>query len=289
MRFFWMVVFCVASLSARADIKIEAINNILNVAIKNTITELDANALREVSEEVLARSNVFVVLDSTGGDVSAAMQIGRLIRKHEATTVVMETGSKCHGSCALIFIAGVVRLNFGSIGLHRPYPTSAPKNRQSSETQIPLMQSQIKSYVAEMGITEDFYQRMANTEPSQMAIYSSSDVTTVVPEKDPVFDEVNISYQARQYGIPIPEMRQRDKNAERCRQLRHPAFFECVEATHWGLVEDVFRERFDRSSKTCLPTDEEMNILKGLSRKEFRDHHLYIKNETCRRNIMLGR
>jgi hypothetical protein len=73
-----------------------------------------------------------------GGDVDAAMKIGQIIRENE-WPVTVSGNSKCFSSCALIYIAGVSRMNVGVIGLHRPYFSSAPPNRQAIEREVPLM------------------------------------------------------------------------------------------------------------------------------------------------------
>ena len=101
------------------------------------------------------------------------------------------------------------------------------------------MLSEVKQYIAEMGITDNFYQQMMNTEPSQMAIYGPVHPTTsdgaalptsdakalglrwdsyrkLVPEYDPVYQEVEISYDARFHGVTTSEMRQRQNDAEQC-------------------------------------------------------------------------
>ena len=49
------------------------------------------------------------------------------------------------------------------------------------------MLSMLKTYINEMGITDNFYQQMVNTEPSRMAIYYWDDYANLVPEIDPVF------------------------------------------------------------------------------------------------------
>ena len=55
-----------------------------------------------------------VDLDSRGGDVLAAIQIGRLIRKYVSITWI-EFELKCYSSCALIFISDVWRTSFGEL------------------------------------------------------------------------------------------------------------------------------------------------------------------------------
>jgi hypothetical protein len=285
MRFSWIIVFCVASLSARADIRIERDQlGVLKVNINDTITERDAQALHEVKEPPRI-SRLSVTLDSRGGDAFSAMKIGRFIRQYDADTSVPASG-KCYGSCTLVFIAGVTRANVGEVGLHRPYLASAPPNRQTVEKQVALALSTIKSYVAEMGITDSFYQQMVNTDVSQIRIYRGGEYKTLVPETDPTYAEIEVSYRARRFGITTSEMRQRDKDAEQC-SLRERVGH-CAESIRWGLSERVYRQRLFKSV-TCLLNDEQMNILDLVPAKQVRDHPLIIENETCFRNVMLDR
>jgi hypothetical protein len=259
----------------------------VGVYITNAITEGDAKALQDISGELENLGAVW--LDSTGGDVFAAMQIGRLIRKHELATWIA-VPARCYSSCALIFIAGVKRTNFGQIGLHRPYLASAPQSRQLLEKQIPFLLSQIKAYVSEMGITDNFYQQIVNTEPSQMVTYGWSDYRTLVPENDPTYDEVRISYEARSYGVTTSEMRQREEDAEQCYKLA-PAgtsqFLMCYEARMWGLSERVYRERQQKVSRACVLRDDEGKIIDAIPRRDRKDHPIWIRMESCVRNIML--
>jgi hypothetical protein len=183
--------------------------------ISGTIAERDAKALQQLSPE-LERNDFYVYLDSGGGNVPAAMQIGRLIRKYDGFTQI-QFNRKCYSSCALIFIAGVWRFisaTGGQLGLHRPYLASTPQSREAVEKQVPLMLSQVKQYVPEMGITEHFYQQMVNTEPEQMVIYGR--YSKFVPEYDPVYQEVEIAYRARSYGVTTSEMRRREIAAQAC-------------------------------------------------------------------------
>ena len=99
----------------------------------------------------------------------------------------------------------------GELGLHRPYLSAVPQSGETVEKQVPLMLSMLKSYVNEMGITDNFYQQMVNTEPSRMTMYYWDDYTKLVPENDPVYAEVEIARDARKYGITTSEMRQREQ------------------------------------------------------------------------------
>ncbi len=272
-----------------ADVKIENVAPFRGIFIYDTISKVDADyiAQREADFEIWG---MFLTLDSTGGDVDAAMQIGRIIRKNEGIINVREN-YKCYSSCALIYIAGVQRSNFGVIGLHRPYLASAPQSRQSIERETPLMLQKLKSYMQEMGITDLFYREMVNTQPSDMKLYVGQDIEKIVPESDPTYDEVITSYLARVYGADdTVEMRARRKDSENCVALAPDPNREstCSEAIMWGLSERVYRERHTKIAQ-CKLSDEEENTLKLVNSKERRDHPITRKHEACVRNIMLGR
>src|SRR5258707_874679 len=147
-----------------ADVKIERKRSThFSIEISNSITKKDADDIAQHVGDF--EDGIVVTLNSPGGDVDAAMQIGRIIRKYRAF-VQVGVGSKCYSSCALIYIAGTTRLSYGKIGLHRPYFASAPQNPREIERQVPIMLQKLKSYVQEMGVTDNFYQEMVNTEPS---------------------------------------------------------------------------------------------------------------------------
>jgi hypothetical protein len=250
------------------------------IVISNTITKKDADYIAQLATE-LEYASVVVILNSSAGDVDAAMQIGRLIRKNEASTQVVKNG-KCYGSCALIYIAGVRRNNFGIIGLHRPYVASAPQSRQEIESQDPSIPQQLKSYLQEMGMTDIVYHEMVDTEPSNTILYRSEDINKLVSETDAKYDEIQTSYRARVRGVDLAEIRRREIDAKKCTN------YICSDAALWGLSEDVYRKR-DAKIKRCKLSEEHESTVKSLKRNERRDHPLWLKREFCIRNIMLGR
>ena len=226
----------------RADVFVhDRTESSLFVDILGTITSLDSKTFENAIQD-LGNRRLYVRLDSVGGDVFAAMHIGRLIRKHDGVTII-SVPSKCYSGCALLFIAGVMRHNLGELGLHRPYQVSALQNRQTNEKQLPRMLALIKQYVAEMGIAENFYDQMVNTEHTKTAIYRMDSYANLVPEMDPGFLEVQFAYGARRYGMTAAQMRQRERDAEVCLTRAVKEIVVCQEAVKWGLSEQAYRER----------------------------------------------
>jgi hypothetical protein len=257
------------------------------IRVFGTISKADARYFEEHAIE-LERNELAVYLDSLGGDVDAAMQIGRIIRRNESSVFVSKT-AKCYSSFVLIYIGGVERYNEGAIGLHRPYFASAPQSRRSIEREAPLMLQTLKAYVHEMGITDNFYQEMVNTEPSQMKLYLGSSVRSLVPKLDPTYDEIETAYEARSFGIDTAEWRIRKSECsyDDIPPLPPGVSF-CKPALSWGLSDSVAERRLKHLDHCQLSSDEKRE-LGMVPRRERRDHPLYLKREACIRNVMLGR
>ena len=74
-------------------------------------------------EEVAARyPKVVVYLDSPGGSLLPAIEIGKLVRAKHYSTVVLDEGT-CNSACALIWVAGAPRYLEGAahLGFHASY------------------------------------------------------------------------------------------------------------------------------------------------------------------------
>jgi hypothetical protein len=274
-------IIAVASIAkAPADNRIDKKTAIVHIT--GTIWDRDAGRLHNLADE-LAKTTPQFMLDSIGGDILAAMRIGRLVRKLEGRTTVAAR-AKCHSACALIFIAGVERISVGEIGLHRPYlDTDADLLRD----QLPMLYARVKDYVAEMGIGDGFVQKMMDTDSSTMALYAGKDALALIPKYDPKYEAVRIAREARQYGITVSETRQREHDAEACHGMRDKArMADCVAAKLWGLGEDGYRQRAKKASQACALSAGETKILSALPMTDRKDHALSIRRETCARNIL---
>jgi len=96
-----------------------------------------------------------------------------------------------------------------------------------------------------------------------------------------------MSYEARKYGVTTSEIRKRENYAESCFKERESRDqISCAEALRWGLSERVYKER-SKKAEACWLADEQ-KLLLAIAKKDRRDHPIWIKRETCIRNIMLG-
>ena len=130
---------------------------------------------------------------------------------------------------------------------------------------------------------------MVNTEHSKTAIYRIDTYANLVPEIDPVFQEVQASYSARRYGgMTTAQMHRRERDAEACLKRAAKEVVGCQEAIRWGLNEQVYRERSAKIG-ACELGHDDRRILQALPPGQRRDHPFVLRHEACQQKIMLDR
>lgn len=89
------------------------------ITIVGEIKSGDDEKFRKIAAEY---SDAIVLLDSEGGMIGPAMDIGRTIKLRGYGTAIYKTGS-CASACALIWVAGSKRIVFegGQVGFHASY------------------------------------------------------------------------------------------------------------------------------------------------------------------------
>jgi hypothetical protein len=117
------------------------------ITVKGTFQLGDENKFRTVA---LATKNATVYLDSKGGKIFPALEIGKIIRIKGFATAVQET--ECASACAMTWLAGEPRMmsNFTSIGFHTSYATDKNGERFSDVTDGAL----IGSYLTSLGFSQ---------------------------------------------------------------------------------------------------------------------------------------
>lgn len=131
---------------------------------------IDAGATARLEHLIAAEgiSRAVVYLNSPGGSLVSAMQLGRVVRAHAFDTrvgtrtadAVRATAGTCHSACPFILAGGVRRsVEAGSqIGLHRA------ENRVPVGDEVAfqrVVETQVADYLAEMGLRVDFAAIMA--------------------------------------------------------------------------------------------------------------------------------
>lgn len=188
---FVFVILVLSAPAVQADVGIvEGDKSIPNMAqwphleISGNISSADADfdRLLKLVQVAMLSSNVLVagtpapqvMLNSSGGDVRAAMEIGRMLRAFNAVTIV-GVNSECSSACVLILAAGARRIVFsgGRVGVHRPYfeeSLFAGLSTTQARDKYAEMERRVKNYLKELSMPEALFEKMRSV-PSRRLVY----------------------------------------------------------------------------------------------------------------------
>lgn len=103
-----------------------------------------------------------IVLNSLGGSVPDAMEIGEIIRRKGFPTLVSQ-GDECDSACVLILAAGVQRVAMGRVGIHRPHfdeKLFAQLGQTEAREKYAQMEESVRKYLSHMGMPDTLYAAM---------------------------------------------------------------------------------------------------------------------------------
>jgi hypothetical protein len=127
-----------------------------------------------------------VALDSPGGSVLDALEMGRLIREKGFATSVA-AGSLCASSCPLVFAGGEERLATArsAIAVHQIYAATPSDSTLASRlaaagsamSDAQTMTAEISRYLIDMGVDAEVWLRALETPPDRLSYFSPEDLT----------------------------------------------------------------------------------------------------------------
>jgi hypothetical protein len=174
-----------------------------------------------------------ILIESNGGDVNTAMQIGRLFRANMAKVVAHGT---CASSCIFLLLGGVQRsvmpdetsatsLTFNllqptlvaRIGVHRAYRTSVAASETAKDIRAArvALKERVVKYLEEMDIAPELASLMDATPPEEMRFLSKQELARYrITGRDPSDDERVTAMLAQRYKITSAEYRMREVASE---------------------------------------------------------------------------
>jgi hypothetical protein len=181
--------------------------------IDRTTPRLLGDAMRRAAVgECLVRVN------SRGGNLDAALEAGRAIRRLRASTLVAEQAT-CASACVLLFVGGVQRQALGGFGLHRAYSNRLMDSMDEAGHSYRDISIRIRRYLSEMNIPERLLNLMNSVPPGQVRmLHPVRDLDLrrelhIVGE-DPAWADQRASAEARRLGISRQEYYGRQFRAE---------------------------------------------------------------------------
>lgn len=220
----------------------------------------DLIKLKSVFESPTRRSSIGVVnqetftlqLNSRGGSLEEAMEIGRWVRKNKIV-ISMPGNAECFSACVYILAAGVSKFMIGwdghQVGIHRPYLTRMPKDGAQVAIRKALAES--RAYFAEMNIPEQLADAMFSISPDDVEILTDEKLSFYrLTGFDIAFEEETELKGAALYGMTRQEYMKNkklfaDETKKNCSYpiLRGEAAQECIHTTakKYGLHESQMK------------------------------------------------
>lgn len=206
-------------------------NGSFRINITGEITKNDLKTLQRVESalSIVAESNPnasvnFIVgLNSTGGDVESAIEIGRIMRKNNAIVIIAEPW-KCYSSCVYLLAGATQRQVYGNVGIHRIYKiddtVTAPSDQKKIQKKIEKV---IKQYFEEMNIPTELYDESMRVPPEKNRILTSAELSKYgLNEDDPYYHDALISKFSKSLGITSSEYIERlARKNSMCKQYKN--------------------------------------------------------------------
>lgn len=178
--------------------------------ISGFISEADAQELSRIAQRLKTKATPFFYLNSKGGDVEAAIAIGRHLRRIAATTLMWDQ-SECLSSCVFVLAGAVRRVLAGRIAIHRPFSSSTEKrDYQSVQIEQRRLAKLAKEYLEEVNVSPALWDAMMRVPPERIRLLVRPELDNFgITELDPIEQELEDAAEARKYGLSKLEFMRR--------------------------------------------------------------------------------
>lgn len=223
------------------------------IHIVGHIEEGDNNKLRAFLERKNPPAAVY--LASPGGDVTAALAMGRLIREKQRA-VVVDDGFLCASSCVFVLAAGIQKVVYENarVVIHRPYLNGSLPDETGYDGYYKRMRGALEKYLIEMNIPSEFLDRVMAIPPHQGEQLTFDELKKyMLNGKDPAYEQAEASKEAKKLRISVVELNRRKAVAEDLCSWPYPdgeipifdlvAHYFCEKEVKKGVAPDLIAKR----------------------------------------------
>lgn len=190
------------------------------MTLHGDITAQQASAMMRFVGQIPASSKpkrFSMVIRSDGGDVDAAMAIGRLLRANRAH-IEVTPDSRCASACVFVLAGAVGRVVLGTVVIHRPYRAVAETyGFDNAQTAFRVQGERIRAYLEEMNVPTSLYEAMVAV-PSESGRRLTREELAYyrIGQDDPVWAEEQNAAQAKRRGLSMSEYLRRKGAVDAC-------------------------------------------------------------------------
>jgi hypothetical protein len=145
-----------------------------------------------------------VWLASPGGDIDAALELGRLLRKLGVFTFIGRN-DQCLSACVFAFMGGERRSVAGRLGIHRPF-LPVVLDTPDRQARFRHLQRTLKNYIEELDFPASLYEAVMAVPPESMHILAPADLKRFYLEGiSPSSEDIADAAAAKRLDIPMHE------------------------------------------------------------------------------------
>jgi ATP-dependent protease ClpP protease subunit len=188
-----------------------------------------ANLVKDGKQKIAGNT---VWLASDGGDIDAAMDLGRLLRKLRVFTLIGKD-DQCLSACVFAFMGGERRSVTGRLGIHRPF-LPVTQDTPDRTARYRHLETTLKDFIAELDFPASLYEAVMAVPPDSMQMVDPADLRRFYLEGiSPLSEDKVDADSARRLGISMYDYLQRKARAPAC------AFFDAGEGRCEGRVQEA--------------------------------------------------
>jgi hypothetical protein len=152
---------------------------------------------------------------SDGGDIDAAMDIGRLMRRLGVFAII-DKNDQCMSACVFAFMGGERRSVAGRLGIHRPFFPHT-QNLPDRQARFRYLQKVLKDYVEEMDFPSSLYEAVMLVPPESLKILAAAELKNFYLDGiSPSSEDFADAAAARHLNLSMAEYLKRKANAPAC-------------------------------------------------------------------------
>jgi len=219
------------------------------IQIRGQIASTDPQSLREK----LSQWGGAISLDSPGGDVQAAIEIGRILRKENRDAVV-DRNAVCASACVFALAGAPYRLVAGKVGIHRPFlPNDTVVDPTKQKERYKVWEREVKSYLEEVNVNPALYDDMLRISPGSIRFLSSSELERYgLSGADPYVQEAGLANSANLLRISKQELLKRRARIEaECVSKIAEEYGACAVAIEYGITLAEYKRRDALAQTEC--------------------------------------
>ena len=194
-------------------------NEACDYFITDKITLADLRAVNQITTSQLTKKGGYrayrFCLNSRGGDLEAAIGIGREFRRMNAVAIILQP-AQCFSSCVFILAGAVDRGVYGAVGIHRPYAVSTDaEDYATAQAKYKRMATLAKNFLIDMNIPDELFDAMNTIPPQSLKILSTNELQQYgLNQEDPVSAEMSTAFEARKFGVSKTELLARKSKSD---------------------------------------------------------------------------